>query len=583
MRAGVDVSPSQALVWLWSMHLRSGRWRIALAAACAVCVGFFEYLEALLLGRAVDLIGAGVLLPSLALLVGFWLAVAFLSLLASAVLGLLSDDVGFQVRSEIWQEFLRSAFAGPSSFFDRRHSGRLVRTAVSGTDAAFDIWSSVARAYLPAVLGLVVLLPLCAILNWVMALALFTVAGLSCALSFVALRLSYGAQAAVEQVQGEAAARAADLLAHASLVRAYGIANRETAEVRRRMEAARLSQMGVARLWTLVSGLSRLSAACGVVAMLLIGAVQHAEGAASVGDVVAFLGFAALAAARIEMLLHGLQQAAQRLPLIWELRAMLAASPPALLPDVGPVPDRRRGGSVSLALEGVRFSYLDGREVLGGLDLVVSPGEAVAVVGASGAGKSTLFALLLGLRRPSVGRILVDGEDLALLDVETWRKRVAVVFQDAHLLHRTVAENVDLGNSEPDLPQVEACLRTVGLEHVVGAMPGGAATVIDEGGTSLSGGERQRLAIARALMRDPCLVLLDEPTSALDAEGEAAVRAAIARVRSGRTLLLIAHRLSTLTLVDRIVVLDGGVIVEEGSLEALSAQGPRFKALFGLG
>ena len=234
------------------------------------------------------------------------------------------------------------------------------------------------------------------------------------------------------------------------------------------------------------------------------------------------------------------------------------------------------------AVERLRFSYPGGCEVLRGLDLEVAPGETLAIVGASGAGKSTLYSLLLGFRKLSAGVIESDGVPIEAINPDEWRSRLSVVFQDAHLLNRSIADNITFGCPSATLEQVQNCARELGIHKFVSALPGGYATIVEENGASLSGGQRQRIAIARAFIRNPAIVLLDEPTSALDAEGEAAVRAAMMRMRRESTMLIIAHRLSTVAIADRVAILDEGRIVEQGKLPDLLARSRRMRELFGL-
>jgi ATP-binding cassette subfamily B protein len=579
-------SISGDLHWWWHQHASSGGVRMPVIIFLGGVAGVSDYIEAAIVGQAINVVIASRSLWDISVLAIILIATALLSAAATAALGLLADNVGLRARAAVWGAFLQAVFDSPSPFFDRAHSGRLLRTAVAGTDAAFDLWSAAARAYIPSVLGVTVLIPACVWLNWRMAVALVSVGFVCSIISALTLQRSYRAQKKLEQMQASAAVLAADLLAHAPLVRAFGMAQRETNAVRATFEKVRAGQLRVACLWAFAAAASRTASAAAVLAMLLVGAALHAADEATIGEVVAFLGFAGLAAARIEMLLHGAEQAAQRLPLIGELAGIAGAATQARetwRPDNERLPaaDPRRG--VSITVEDVHFAYPDGPSVLRGIDLHLANGEAVAVVGASGAGKSTLFSLILGLRRPQNGRILVDGEDLACMEMESWRARLAVVFQDSHLLNRTIAENIAFGRTHASDAEIEAYAREVGIHDVVLKLPQGYETVVDEGGGSLSGGQRQRIAVARALMRKPDLVLLDEPTSALDAEGEAAVRAAILRMRQGRSMLIIAHRLSTVALADRVVLLEGGKVVEQGRLVDLLAGSARVRSLFGLG
>ncbi len=242
-----------------------------------------------------------------------------------------------------------------------------------------------------------------------------------------------------------------------------------------------------------------------------------------------------------------------------------------------PIAGGRRLPAVAgrIAFEGVRFAYPTRPEVevLKGIDLAVAPGEVVALVGPSGAGKSTLGALLSRLYDPVTGRVTLDGEDLRDLDPAWLRGLVGVVSQEPVLFSTTIADNVRYGRAGATDEEVRQALRAANALAFVEAFPDGLATKVGERGQQLSGGQKQRIAIARALLKDPRILILDEATSALDAESEALVQEALSRLMRGRTAVVIAHRLSTVVGADRVVVVDGGRVAEQGPHAALLAQG----------
>jgi len=230
-----------------------------------------------------------------------------------------------------------------------------------------------------------------------------------------------------------------------------------------------------------------------------------------------------------------------------------------------------------IVFDRVSFAYPRGREVaLTEIDLRIAPGETVAFVGESGAGKSTLVNLAIGLRPPSAGRVLVDGRDLRELDRRTYRRQIGVVPQATLLFNGTLRENVTYGLAGVPTARLWEILAGAQLEEFVRGLPQQLDTPLGEGGARLSGGQRQRLAIARALVRDPRLVILDEATSALDAAAERAVQEALAHLTRGRTTLIVAHRFSTIRHAHRVVVLHAGRIAEMGTREELMARRGRF-------
>lgn len=231
-------------------------------------------------------------------------------------------------------------------------------------------------------------------------------------------------------------------------------------------------------------------------------------------------------------------------------------------------------------LDGVGFTYPgDSTPAITGVDLEIMRGETVAFVGPSGSGKSTILNLVLGFVRPTQGRVLLDGNDVAYLDMRQVRGYFSVVPQESVLFEGSVRENVVYGLGEVGDERFERALADANALELVRALPEGWDTVVGERGARLSGGQRQRLAIARALIRDPRILLLDEATSALDSESESAVQEALERLRAGRTTLVVAHRLATIRSADRIVVLEHGGIVEIGSHDQLLAEGGLYARL----
>ena len=226
--------------------------------------------------------------------------------------------------------------------------------------------------------------------------------------------------------------------------------------------------------------------------------------------------------------------------------------------------DRASRFAQEIVFRSVGFEYGDGAFRLEHFGLRIPRGSHVALVGASGSGKTTILNLMLRFYDPDTGAILIDGRDLRSVTQASWRAQIGLVFQDSILFHASILENIRLGNPAASRDQIESAARATEIHEFVVSLPGGYATVVGERGSRLSGGQRQRIAIARALVRDPSILILDEATSALDYATEAALLATLRDVTRGRTLIQVTHRLASTIDADRIVLLDGGRIIEEG-------------------
>jgi subfamily B ATP-binding cassette protein MsbA len=249
-------------------------------------------------------------------------------------------------------------------------------------------------------------------------------------------------------------------------------------------------------------------------------------------------------------------------------------------PPSGPKVFRRIEKGVRF--ENVGFRYASGEApALQDVSLFIPRGKVTAIVGASGAGKSTLLDLIFRFHDPTSGRVLVDGEPLTAFDLGSWRRRLSLMTQDVHLFHDTVRANIGYARPHASDAEIEAAAALAGAREFVQALPQGWDTILGDRGARLSGGQRQRIALARTLLRDPDLILLDEATNALDAASERMIHAGLNRWAKGRTVVIVAHSLSTVEGADQIIVLDHGRVVEQGPPSVLMARGGWWAAMRG--
>ncbi len=367
---------------------------------------------------------------------------------------------------------------------------------------------------------------------------------------------------------GETAAILHESFAQARIVRAYRLEEME--ERRAAATFGRLYQalLGMARARARIDPVLEVLGGVAVAAVIGFAGWRAAMGGASIGN---FTGFvAALLIASRPLRALGTMNAALQEGLAGLARVFAVIDEPPSVVDREAARNLPSGRGL-VVFEDVHFAYPDGRAGLRGLSLVAEPGRTLALVGPSGAGKSTALALIPRLMDVGAGRVMVDGADVREIAIASLRDAIAYVGQDALLFDDTIAANIRMGRPAARDDEVEAAAAAA-AGAFIDALPEGFATRVGPGGQRLSGGQRQRVALARAILRNPRILLLDEATSALDAESEAAVQAALARLRAGRTTIVVAHRLSTVREADLVVVMADGRAVEQGGHRALLAE-----------
>lgn len=481
-----------------------------------------------------------------------------------------SAHLGLNVRSTARFVLTSYLLKHSQDYFENRFAGSVSGKIGNAADGARHLSDWTIHQYLPFIVQMIVSLGIAfyssAYIGWIF-IGWIAVA-LPINIYFAKQRpaLSKAAQAAETKVRGVTV----DIVTNMRAVREFARSALELVQLKNLIEARRFAGLRN-RLFeqriTLSNGALQIAATG---AMLFIVLYLGERGLATAGDIILVL---ALTTSMGERLFH-LGQQISNLSETWGeieegLEDVLAAHD---------IPDRpgAKGIVVSsgeITFDRVLFSYHAGEAVMSDFSLSISPGEKIGLVGRSGAGKSTLIKLLLRHYELTGGAILIDGQNIAAVTQDSLREAVSIVPQDATLFHRSIRENIAYGRPEATDSEIQEAARLAQAHEFIEALPDGYDTLVGERGVKLSGGQRQRVAIARAILKGAPILLLDEATSALDSESEGAIQQALHALMEGKTVLAIAHRLSTLKEMDRIIVMDGGVVVEDGSHAKLVRKG----------
>ncbi|HEU5253420.1 MAG TPA: ABC transporter ATP-binding protein [Solirubrobacterales bacterium] len=381
-------------------------------------------------------------------------------------------------------------------------------------------------------------------------------------------RVSRPAQQEVQQRIAELTAEAEENVSGIRIVKAFAREEHQLSRFRGAVTRVFDQSIYSTKLQAFFSPLLGLLPQFGIALVLLIGGRQVIAGNLSPGDFTAFYFYMVMLAGPMRMLGMTMGMAQRAIASGNRLFEILDREPRIQSPPEAPA---LPAGGGAVELRGVTLHYEGAEEVpaLEGVDLEVEAGKTVALVGPSGSGKTSLVALIARLYDPDEGEVLVDGADVREVDVTSLRSEIAFVADDSFLFTATVAENIAYAQAGASIEEIEEAARRAQADEFIRALPDGYETRVGERGLTLSGGQRQRVAIARALLADPRILILDDATSSVDATTEAAIKAGLREAMTGRTTFIIAHRLSTVSLADEIVVLDGGRIVDRGSHEEL--------------
>jgi ATP-binding cassette subfamily B protein len=578
---------------LWRLYLRAldllgpeRRLGLYLALANLALAGA-AFAEPVLFGRIIDALtgaktpggataGIAAGWPQLMWLVAAWVGFGLFSIVCGVLVALHADRLAHRRRQTVLTAFFEHVLQLPQSFHHGAHSGRLLKILLSGTDVLWSLWLDFFRDSFAAVMSLLILLPLALYFNWVLGSVLIVVCIIFAAITGTVMNRTETMQRSVEGHYSDLAERASDTLGNIALVQGFARVEAEVTGLRNVADRLLAAQMPVLSWWAVVAMMTRSATTLTMLAIFLIGVSLHLHGRITVGEIVMFMSFAGTLIGQLEKVVHFVNKLFMDAPRLRDFFRVLDTES-----DVRDRPDAVEPGRVRGLVEfrDVTFSYDGKRPAVVDLNFTALPGETIALVGGTGAGKSTALALLHRVFDPQSGSIQIDGVDIRNLKLAGLRRNIGVVFQETLLLNRSIAENLRVGRPDATLEQMrDATARAQALDFIERA-PEGFDSLVGERGRALSGGERQRLSIARALLKDPPVLILDEATSALDVATEIKVQAALDEVMKDRTTFVIAHRLSTVRNATRILVFEQGRIVETGTFDELVATGGRFAAL----
>ena len=554
-------------------------WTLAVANLALASAMF---VEPVLFGRIVDtLANAQARMSQLAwrdlmMLVGAWVGFGLFIIVCSTLVALHADRLAHRQYQVVRTMFFEHVLQLPLSYYTGSHSGRLVKVMMTGTHTLWSLWLSFFREHFASFISLIVLLPLTLFINWRYGLMLILLCAVFAAVIGLVIHKSERLQSTVEGYYSDVAERTTDTLGNIALVQSFARIEMEVSGMKKMGEEVLRAQIPVLSWWAVTTVITRTATTLTMLSILVLGVWFYLRGETTVGEIVMFMSFATLLISRLEEAVHFANEIVMDAPRIAEFFEVLDTEPAVRDRPDAVDPDRMQG---LVEFKDVSFSYDGKRPAVADLTFTALPGETVALVGATGAGKSTALALLHRAFDPQSGIVRIDGMDIRALTLAGLRRNIGVVFQEVLLFNRSIAENLRVGKPDATDDELRAACERAQVLDVIERLPQGFDTNAGERGRLFSGGERQRLSIARALLKDPPILILDEATSALNALTEARVQAALAEVMKGRTTFVIAHRLATVRNAHRILVFAGGRIIETGTFDELMRLGGHFAEL----
>ncbi|MGC1705994.1 MAG: glucan ABC transporter ATP-binding protein/ permease [Pseudolabrys sp.] len=509
-------------------------------------------------------------------LVLVWASLGMFTIVCGTLIALVADRLAHRRRLAVLSSYFEHVLQLPLAYHGETHSGRLMKIMLQGTDALWAFWLGFFREHLAAFVSLLLLVPLTLLINWRMAILLIVLCVLFAALTALVLHKTETLQTKVQTYHSDLTERASDAIGNIALVHSFVRVESEVVALKSISERLLAAQYPVLSWWAVATVLTRASTTLAILSTVALGAWLFRNNLITVGEIATFVALAGLVVARLEQAVSFTNRMTLDAARLYEFFDVLGTTP-AMHDRPNAIDPGRLIGRVEF--DDVSFSYDRKRPAVSGLSFTALPGETVALVGATGAGKSTALMLLHRAFDPQSGCIRIDGIDVRDIQIGALRHNIGVVFQEALLFNRSFAENLRVGKPDATDEQLGDAARRAQALNFIEYKVEGFDAIVGERGRLLSGGERQRLSIARALLKDPPILILDEATSALDAATESHVLAALDEVMRNRTTFVIAHRLATIRNATRILVFDHGRIVEMGTFQELQRSGGVFTRL----
>lgn len=506
-----------------------------------------------------------------------WIGVMLVLLVVQISLTYLADVLAHKLHIDIWDTAIKKVLSLSMRYHASKKSGSTMKRIERGVDNIFRAQLNFFRNELPKVFMFIILIPLIFYLHWKMALIIVILIPILSLVAAWGNLKTHKKQYEVEDLWSQASGSAFDAVANISVIKSFTAFKRITRDIYSLIMEAHEKQLNVLKWWTFMIILARGAGMLANLIVFIAGTYFYIHGEITVGEIVMFLAFGMIILSNIEALFWSLND------FLWQQNKIIQFF--EIWDEVPEVQDKVNAQKMpsikgKVEFKNVIFSHdTNSIYALKNISFRVNPGRTVALVGHTGSGKSTTVNLISRFFDIQSGEILIDDINVADVKQDSLRENIGMVFQENFLFHTSILDNLLIGKEGASMEEVKKACKAAEALDFVEKLPKGFETVVGERGVKLSGGEKQRIAIARALLKNPPILVLDEATSALDAETEQKIQKALEKLIKGRTTFIVAHRLSTIKKADKIIVFDQGKIVEEGDYQDLMTKKGHFYKL----